>query len=247
MHRFFADSENIDEKEITIVGEDVKHIKNVLRLEIEDKIEVSNKFGIDYICTIKDLAKDSVICDIVEKFNSKGESDIDIVLYQGLPKSTKMELIVQKSTELGVKKIVPLETFRCVAKMNDKKKEKKKIERWIKIAEEAAKQSKRGIIPEISEAISFKEAIALLKDETVIVPYESEEEIGIKSVLKEIKSKRINIIIGPEGGFESNEIEELENIGAHIVTLGPRILRTETAGFTTAALILYELGDLGGF
>lgn len=247
MHRFFVDSENIHEEEIVINGEDVKHIKGALRLEVGDKIEVSNKKGIDYKCRIGEINQGNIVCKILETYKSKGESDIDIVLYQGLPKSTKMELIIQKSTELGVKGIIPLATERCVVKINDKKKEKKKIERWSRIAEEAAKQSKRGIIPEISNVMNFKEAIEILKDEDmIIVPYESEEDIGIKAVLKERKSKKINIIIGPEGGFEASEIEALKEINARIVTLGPRILRTETAGFTTSALVLYELGDLGG-
>ncbi len=246
MHRFFVDNKNIDDEHIEIEQEDVKHIKNVLRLEIGDEIEVSNKLGIDYKCKISEMSKEHVMCEILEISESKGESDIDIVLFQGLPKSTKMELIVQKSTELGVKRIVPLVTARCVTKINDRKKEDKKIERWSKIAEEAAKQSKRGIIPEISSVMSFKEALDYLKNESmIIVPYESEEHIGIKKILKECNSKKINVIIGPEGGFDDAEIEALKNIDAHIVTLGPRILRTETAGFTTTALILYELGDLG--
>lgn len=246
MHRFFVDNKNIDEKFIEIELEDVKHIKNVLRLEIGDEIEVSNKLGIDYRCKISEMNKERVMCEILDSSKSKGESSIDIVLFQGLPKSTKMELIIQKSTELGVKKIVPLVTSRCVTKINDRKKEDKKIERWSKIAEEAAKQSKRGIIPEIGNIMSFKEALDYLKHEDmVIVPYESEKNIGIKKVLKNCTSKKINIIIGPEGGFDESEIDELKSINAHIVTLGPRILRTETAGFTTSALILYELGDLG--
>ena len=247
MHRFFVDDENINDEKIIIDGQDVKHITGSLRLEVGENIEVSNKKGKDYKCKIGEINKDNIVCLVLETYKSKGESDIDIVLFQGLPKSTKIELIIQKSTELGVKKIVPLATERCIVKINDKKKEKKKIERWSKIAEEAAKQSKRGIVPEINDVMDFKEALEVLKDEEmVIVPYESEEDIGIKTVLKECKAKNINIIIGPEGGFEESEIQALKDIDANIVTLGPRILRTETAGFTTSALILYELGDLGG-
>lgn len=242
MHRFFVDSENINNGKIQIDRADVKHIKNALRLEIGDEIEVCDKMGTDYRCKISKIEKEEVFCEVLETYKSKGESEIDISLFQGLPKSTKMELIVQKSTELGVKRIVPVEMERCVAKITDKKKEAKKIERWTKIAEEAAKQSKRGIIPEVSEAMSFKDLIEHLQGEDmIIVPYESEEEIGLKTVLKSCRSKKINIVIGPEGGFDESEIEALKEIGSHIVTLGPRILRTETAGFTTAALILYEL------
>lgn len=245
MHRFFVDIENIIDGRIQIDSADVKHIKNALRLETGDQIEVCDKLGTDYLCKISEVGKDDVFCEILETYKSRGESEIDITLFQGLPKSTKMELIVQKSTELGVKKIVPVEMERCVAKITDKKKEKKKIERWSKIAEEAAKQSKRGVIPEIAEAINFKELITYLKDEEmVIVPYESEEDIGLKTVLKGCKAKKVNIVIGSEGGFDESEIESLKEINSYIVTLGPRILRTETAGFTTAALVLYELGDL---
>ncbi len=246
MHRFFVDSKNIGEETIEIDGEDVKHIANALRLEVGDEIEVCDKLSMDYRCKIQEISKENIICEILETYKSRGESEIEVVLFQGLPKSTKMELIVQKCTELGIKKIVPLMTTRCVAKLNDRKKEDKKIERWAKISEEAAKQSKRGIIPEISNAMSFKQALEHLKSEDmVIVPYESEEDIELKSVLKNCKSSKINIVIGPEGGFDESEIEDLKKINAHIVTLGPRILRTETAGFTTTALILYELGDLG--
>lgn len=246
MHRFFVDRENINESVIEIDGEDVKHIKNVLRLEIDEEIEICDKLGTDYKCKIIETSKEKVKCKILETYKSKGESEIEIVLFQGLPKSTKMELIVQKSTELGVKKIVPLVTSRSIVKINDRKKEDKKIERWTKIAEEAAKQSKRGVIPKISSIMTFSEMLENLNDEeVVIVPYESEENIGIKSVLKDCKHKKINIIIGPEGGFSEEEIELLKEINSHIVTLGPRILRTETAGFTTTAVVLYELGDLG--
>lgn len=246
MHRFFVDTRNINENTIEIDREDVKHIVNVLRLEAGEEIEVCDKLGTDYKCKIVEANKESVICKIIESYRSRGESEIEITLFQGLPKSTKMDLIVQKSTELGVKRIVPLVTSRSIVKINDRKKEDKKIERWTKIAEEAAKQSKRGIIPEISPIMAFAEMLEHLREEAmVIVPYESEENIGIKSVIKDCKYKKINIIIGPEGGFAEGEIESLKDMNSHIVTLGPRILRTETAGFTTISVVLYELGDLG--
>lgn len=246
MHRFFAERDNITETDIVIVGEDVRHIKNVLRLELGEKIEVSDKEGTDYICEISDVSKESVECNVIESFKSKGEAPIEIVLFQGLPKSTKMELIIQKATELGVREIVPLVTERCIVKINDRKKEDKKIERWSKIAEEAAKQSKRGFVPAISPIMSFKEAIAHLADEEmVVVPYENEDNLGLKSVLKDSSAMKVNIVIGPEGGFEQSEIEALKDIDSHIVTLGPRILRTETAGFTASIIVQYELGDLG--
>lgn len=246
MHRFFINKENIQDSKIIITGEDVKHIKNVLRLTEGDIISLCDKQGTDYIVEICDLLKENIICSTLETKISNTEPPVEVILYQGIPKSTKMDLIIQKSTELGVTKIIPVITDRTIVKIQDRKKEEKKLERWNKITEEAAKQSKRGIIPEVCNILTFEEMLSALEDnELIIVPYENEENMGIKEVLKDESCKKINIIIGPEGGFEEKEIEALRAIGSKIVSLGPRILRTETAGFITSAIILYELGDLG--
>lgn len=246
MHRFFVDKDNIRDNKVTIIGEDVKHIRNVLRLREEDIISICDKQGIDYIAEIIDLFKEKVVCNIIETKISNSEPPIEVILYQGIPKSTKMDLIIQKSTEVGVAKIVPVITDRTIVKIQDRKKEENKLERWNKITEEAAKQSKRGIIPEVCQILSFNEMLETLKNNgIIIVPYENEENIGIKEILRDEANKKINIVIGPEGGFEEEEIESLKAIGAHIVSLGPRILRTETAGLITSAIVLYELGDLG--
>lgn len=246
MHRFFVDGKNIEDNMITITGEDVKHIKNVLRLNEGAIISLCDKLGTDYVAQISVLTKEKIICNILETKASNSEPPIEVVLYQGIPKSTKMDLIIQKLTELGVAKIIPVITDRTIVKIQDKKKEEKKLERWNKITEEAAKQSKRGIIPEVCKIITFEEMLNTLKNEKhIIVPYENEENLGIKEALKNEVSKKVNIIIGPEGGFEEKEIESLKTIGSKIVSLGPRILRTETAGFITSAIVLYELGDLG--
>lgn len=246
MHRFFVDKENIGNQSITIIGEDVRHIKNVLRLNEEDIITICDKQKTDYITKIVKFNKDEIVCEILGSKTSNSEPPVDVILYQGIPKSTKMDLIIQKSTELGVVKIIPVITERTVVKIQDRKKEEKKLERWQKISEESAKQSKRGIIPEICQILTFDEMLKTLKDNSLtIVPYENEEKVGIKEILKDKGNKKINIIIGPEGGFEEGEIESLKNIGSKIVSLGPRILRTETAGFTASAIVLYELGDLG--
>jgi len=246
MHRFFVDKENIQSNMITITGEDVKHIKNVLRLVEQDEICLCDKQGTDYLVRITDLSKEKVKCEIIESKPSNTEPPVEIILYQGIPKATKMDLIIQKSTEIGVSKIVPVITSRTIVKIQDMKKEEKKLERWSKIAEESAKQSRRGIIPEISQIHTFNDMIKVVKDNgLIIVPYENEQKMGIKEVLKNKTSKKINIVIGPEGGFEEDEVQILKSIDASIVSLGPRILRTETAGFVTAALVLYELGDLG--
>lgn len=246
MHRFFVDKDNITESNIEIIGEDVKHIKNVLRLDIDSVISICDKEENDYIVKIKEINKHNILCEIIEKYKSKGEPPIEINLYQGIPKSSKMDIIVQKATEIGVRKIIPVITDRTVVKIQDRKKEDKKIDRWQRIAEEAAKQSKRGLIPEVTNILTLKEVVNILTNEDfVLVPYENENQVSLKDVINSYKGKKINILIGPEGGFEESEINELKNINAHIVTLGPRILRTETAGLTTSAIVLYELGDLG--
>ncbi len=157
-----------------------------------------------------------------------------------------MDEIIQKGTEVGIKEFYPVATHRSIVKIKDIKKEESKVERWNSIADEAAKQSKRDFLPKVQNVISFDEMIILLKDEkNIIVPYEDEKANAIKSKLQAIDDGNIHIIIGPEGGFEPYEIEKLKSIGAEIVTLGPRILRTETAGIVAATIVLYELGDLG--
>lgn len=246
MHKFFVDKKDIAENKVIIKGEDVKHIKNVLRLDIGEIINISNCEGKEYLAEITEIEKDYVEAVIKEEFESKSEPPIQIILYQGLPKSSKMDLIIQKATELGVVEIVPLITKRTVVKVEGEKKELKKLERWKRIAKEASKQCKRGIIPVVSKIITFNEMIDRLKDEEfILVPYENEMKIGLKDILRTYKKGKINIIIGPEGGFEEEEIEKLKEINAHIISLGPRILRTETAGFTTISVVMYELGDLG--
>ncbi|SDZ19764.1 16S rRNA (uracil1498-N3)-methyltransferase [Proteiniborus ethanoligenes] len=246
MHRFFTDIKNIHEDKITIIGEDVKHIKNVLRLNVEDIITICDKNKTEYTSKILSINKESIVCHILDSTTSISEPPVDVVLYQGIPKSTKMDLIIQKNTELGVIKIIPIITDRTITRIQDIKKEEKKLERWNRIAEEAAKQSKRGIVPEVGGILPFKEMLKVLKNEKlIIVPYENEEKLGIKEALKGFDGEKINIIIGPEGGFEEWEINSLKSIGSKIVSLGPRILRTETAGFTASTIVLYELGDLG--
>ncbi|MTI49387.1 MAG: 16S rRNA (uracil(1498)-N(3))-methyltransferase [Firmicutes bacterium] len=245
MHRFFIDSDNVHESQVVITGDDVKHIKNVLRLNVGDEIMVCDGESNDYLIEIEDIESDQVIGKIINKERSKGEPPIDVVLYQGLPKSTKMDLIIQKATELGVKRIVPVITERTVVKIDNPKKENKKLERWNRIALEASKQCKRGQIPNVEGVINFKDMVEEIKEDFVVVPYENEMKIGTKEILSKFNDKTISIVIGPEGGFEEEEIEKLKEIGANIITLGPRILRTETAGFTTMAIVMYEIGDLG--
>ena len=248
MHKFFTPSEYIVEDLYgKIVGEDVKHIYKVLRLQEGEKVVLNDCNGNEYLARIKDVSKTEVNLDIIEKLELNNESDIEIVLFQGMPKAQKMDLIVQKGTELGISKFIPLITERVDVKL---KGDFKKLDRLNRIALEACKQSKRSIIPEVLNPITLEELIKDMRDfDLIIVPYENKEDYGIKSLMTDIDReniKRIGIVVGPEGGFEENEISKLKEEGAHIITLGKRILRTETAGFVATSLLQYELGDLGG-
>ncbi|MBV7273029.1 16S rRNA (uracil(1498)-N(3))-methyltransferase [Clostridiaceae bacterium UIB06] len=248
MHKFFVAKNSIIDDKAYIEGDDLKHIYKVLRLQEGEKVSINNCEGEEFLGVIEKVDKKEAIVKIIEKLETNNESNIEIYLFQGLPKSSKMDLIVQKATELGVKEITPIITERVIVK--NEIGEFKKIDRYIRIALEACKQSKRSVIPEVKNPLEFDRLLTKLKEmDLILVPYENEEGYGIKNVVKDIAQKdikKIGIIIGPEGGFEENEINILKELGAYIITLGPRILRTETAGFVCTSLIMYELGDLGG-
>ena len=248
MDRFFTPKSNINLEQNTCVieGEDVKHISRVLRCRENDKLEVCDMDNNEYICEIKEINKDNILLDIIEKVNIKRESNLKVKLYQGMPKGTKMELILQKLTEIGVDEIVLVQTKRSVTKI-DNKKEDKKIERWERIIYEAAKQSKRAKIPKLTGVITFKEALADMQNNDLnLCPYENERTISIKEAIKDSSANTIGIFVGPEGGFEEEEIEKIQEIDGKVVSLGPRILRTETASVVASSIVLYELSDLGG-
>ena len=248
MDRFFVKKEdiNLDENLCFIKGEDVKHISRVLRYKIGQKLEVCDNENNEYICEINDIDKNEVTLSIIEKIEINRESKLKIRVYQGLPKGSKMEIILQKLTEIGVYEVIPVITDRSVSKIDDKK-EDKKLDRWERIIYEAAKQSKRGIIPKISNILTFEEALEHMKSNDMnIVPYEKENTKSIKQGIKGVNINSIGIFIGPEGGFEEEEIQSIENNGGVSVTLGPRILRTETASLVASSIVLYELSDLGG-
>jgi 16S rRNA (uracil1498-N3)-methyltransferase len=248
MHKFFVNRSSLMDNVAFIQGEDVKHIYKVLRLEAGDKISINDCNGREYIGEITDISKVEVKVKLIEEIDLNNESPLEVILYQGLPKSAKMDIIVQKATELGVKKITPIITERVVIK--SELGEFRKTDRWRRIALEACKQSKRSIIPKVEAPIEFEELLSELKNiDLIVVPYENEGNKGIKAIMKEINQHSIRsaaVVIGPEGGFEEGEIEKLKALEAHIVTLGPRILRTETAGFVTVSMLMYELGDMGG-
>lgn len=247
MSKFFVKDNQINNNSINIVGEDVNHISNVLRMKKEDELQVCNQeTGENYITKITSFSKEKIECEIVKKIDKTVESNVDITLFQGIPKFDKMELIIQKNTEVGVKKIVPVLMERTVVKL-DEKTINKKIERWQKISEVAAKQSMRDIIPEVENVIKLKD-IEKQNYDIILVAYENEDKNMLKSELIELKNKKMNkyniaIVIGPEGGISEKEIEILKNMGAVFVSLGKRILRTETAGIVMSGNIIYELED----
>lgn len=252
MPKFFIKTENLKEnEEIWITGSDVNHIKNVLRKKIDDKINICNSdTQKNYECVIKNIEENKIVCKILDEVKSLAESNLNITIFQGLPKSDKMELIIQKATELGVKTIVPVITKRTVIKLKDKDKDKQnKVDRWRKIAEVAAKQSGRDIIPTIENIINIAD-IKFDEFDKIFVLYENEEKISIKDEIEQLKNDNkeelnIGIVIGPEGGFAESEIEQLRlNQNVSVVTLGKRILRTETVALVVSGILMYELGDL---
>lgn len=245
MHRFFVDSSAIQNGKITISGDDAHHLSRVLRIREDDEITVCDKQGTDYLCSIKTITPTEVEAWILRSETSASEPPVSITLYQGIPKGDKLETVIQKCVELGAVKIVPVAMKRCVALIKDKDKTKKQ-ERMQRIAFEAAKQCGRAIIPSVSCAISFDQALkeAVSTCDLRLLPYEGEKENSIKTVLKNnTNAKNICIFIGPEGGFDSSEISKALDSGFNIVTLGPRILRTETAPLAAVSAVLYELGD----
>lgn len=249
MPKFFVKENQIKNNKIEIIGEDVNHIINVLRMRNGEILKVCNKdTGENYLVKIINAQSNSIICDIQEKINDTVESNINITLYQGLPKFEKMELIIQKNTEVGVNEIVPVVMERTVVKL-DEKQSNKKLERWQKIAEIASKQSQRDRIPKVDNIIKMKfmyEKLNLEEYDAILVAYENEKKTLLKEELKKLQKAeqneyKIAIIIGPEGGIAEGEIEMLQKIGAKCVSLGKRILRTETAGIIMAGNIFYEL------
>lgn len=243
MQHFFVTPDQVKEDKIFIEGSDVNHMKNVLRMRLGEEVTVSDGNNKQYLCEINEYDNEMAVLHIIEEVASDTELPSKIYLFQGLPKQDKMELIVQKCVELGVYSVVPVATKRCVVKLDDKK-AKKKIERWQQIAESAAKQAGRGVIPEVQDVMSFKEALKYAKDlDIVLIPYELAEGMKeTKEIIESIKpGQSVGIFIGPEGGFEKEEVETAISEGAKAITLGKRILRTETAGLTTLSVLMFHL------
>lgn len=244
MHRFFVEPTQITENEIDIVGEDVKHIKNVLRMSKNDEIVICDGHSNDYYCIINDIEDCCVKTRIVTKTQSETELKTKIYLFQALPKQSKMELIVQKAVELGVYEVIPVITDRSIIKI-DNKNSTKKLARWNKVAESAAKQSKRGIIPKVNNIMKFEDAIEYSKQmDMTIFPYENAKNIKeSRELINKLSCNKIGVFIGPEGGFSLTEIEKAKSSEADIITLGRRILRTETAGLAILSLLMFQLEE----
>lgn len=246
MPRFFIENKQVNDNRINILGEDINHIKNVLRKNIGETIEICNKDNQEnFICKIIKLDNNEIECEIIKKIDSQ-ESNVEITVFQGLPKADKMELIIQKSVELGVFDITPVEMKRCIVKLSEKD-EIKKIDRWQKISEVAAKQSGRNIIPKINNIVNVEKICNMSeKYDIVFVAYENEKNLTLKEALKKISNEKkenikIAIVIGPEGGLEEKDVAKMALSGAKVVTLGKRILRTETVALNMISNIMYEL------
>lgn len=243
MQQFFAEPSWIRENKIFMQGSDVNHIRNVLRMKPGEDVRVNDGRGKTYLCCVSSYEEQTAVLDILKELDSDTELPSRIILFQGLPKGDKMEWIVQKAVELGAYSIVPFAAKRSVVKLDEKKAAKKRA-RWQLIAKGAAEQSGRGIIPEVSTVRTFAEALGMAGDlDVVLIPYELEE--GMKETARVLENiecgQSVGIFIGPEGGFEEEEVERAKEAGAYAITLGKRILRTETAGLTTLSVLMYHL------
>ena len=244
MYHFFVSEEQINGENAYIEGSDVNHIVNVLRMKPGEELLISVKGDWDYLCKIVDIETDRVNLKVLESMEQR-ELPVNITLLQGIPKSDKLEMIIQKAVELGVSEIIPVKTKRVVVKIDEKKADTK-VNRWNAIAESAAKQSKRSIIPKVSEPMSIDNALEIVKDFGVkLIPYENADGIDkTRKILDSMdKTKNIAVCIGPEGGFEEAEVERIKNSGFEVITLGKRILRTETAGLALLSNIMIRLED----
>ncbi len=243
MRSFFTEPENVKDGFI-ILTEDASHIKKVLRMQTGDEVLVFDGTGTEYLSEIEEIETGLVKCRIKSQKISESEPNVKVTVFQGIPKSDKMEQIIQKCVELGVFRIVPVKTDRCIAKVKDNE----KIKRWNKISREAVKQCGRGVVPKVVEPVEFKEALNHMKEMDVsLMPYEvlgHDGEHGLKEILRDNKkAKEIGIIIGPEGGFSDSEAKLAEELGIKTIGLGKRILRTETVASSVLSVIMYEYDE----
>ena len=243
MYHFFVTPQQISGDKIRIEGGDVNHMKNVLRMKLHEKAELSDGESRTYLCEVEAYEEDVAVLHILEEMEADTEPASKLYLFQGLPKSDKMELIVQKAVELGVYQVIPVAMKRSVVRLDDKK-AAKKADRWNSIAESAAKQAGRSRIPEVTMPLSYNEALKMAEElDVTLLPYELAGGMEVtREVIRQIKSgQSVGIFIGPEGGFEPEEVDAAVSMGAKVITLGRRILRTETAGLATLAVLMFEL------
>lgn len=243
MYQFFVEEGQIAGRNVIITGNDVNHIRNVLRMRCGEKVRISSLSGRNYFCILSEIGEMSVQAEIIEEDMAGTELPCRIYLFQGLPKSDKMELIIQKAVELGAYAVVPVTMKNCVVRL-DEKKALGKVKRWQGIAESAAKQSKRSMIPQVMEPMSYRAAVSFAEELDIkLVPYENERGMAAtREALEAVRpGQSVGIFIGPEGGFAPEEISLAKESGMRPISLGKRILRTETAGFTTLAILMYQL------
>lgn len=249
MQKVFADSSAVHQDTISITGDDVNHIVNVLRMKPEEQILVSTGGDSEYLCEIGDRSGETLNLRILDYSASSRELPVNLVLCQAIPKGDRMETVIQKAVELGASRVVPVKTSRVIVKLTEDKL-KKRLVRWNAIAESAARQSKRNVIPEVTSPVDFRQAIENAADQGfAIIPYEQEHDMAktretIKNIVNQCRTcpgKTISIFIGPEGGFSEEEIDYALSRGVTPVTLGHRILRTETAGMTMLSVLMFML------
>lgn len=246
MYRFYVDSNSINDKSIVIQGPDVNHIRNVLRMRQGEHLVINDMEGTDYYCLIDEISSDEVQLSAESCRPCEAELKTKLVLFQALPKLDKMELIIQKAVELGVCEIVPVITNRCVVKLDSGARQERKLERWQSIAKAAAKQSARGIIPVVHEPLKYIDAVEMSKTlDYTLIPYEhAAGMVDARNCMDDAATKEsVGIFIGPEGGFEDEEIRIAKESGAHVISLGNRILRTETAGMTVLSILMFKLSQ----
>ncbi len=245
MHHFFVTPECVHDNYILISGSDVNHIKNVLRMKSGEELLISDGAGTDYLCSVGTITDDSITADIINGEYGGTELNTRFYLFQGMPKSDKMELIIQKAVELGCFEIIPVQTRRTIVKL-DKKKEDAKLKRWNAISESAAKQSRRSIVPKVERVMTFKEAIEYAGEFDInLIPYENYKDMTeTKKVIDKIlPNQKVGIFIGPEGGFEESEVDFAVEHNVERISLGKRILRTETAGLAILSVLMFRIEE----
>lgn len=247
MQRYFVQEEQFSEGFVNITGDDAHHIQQVMRLKIGDKVICSNGIDREAIVEIVQFEPKQVRAAIVEPLDMNNEATIDVWIAQSLPKADKMETVIQRCTEIGAARFIPFTSERTIVKYNDKK-EGRRLERWHKIAKEAAEQSHRNRIPLIDGPRSWKELLSLVPEVSIaFICYEQEEARTFKKLLQQHKPlQSVMLIVGPEGGFTADEVKEATEAGCYSISLGKRILRTETAAMAALTCILYEYDEIGG-